>query len=62
MVRHGDMFAIEHPQVAQAIKAIREHYQDPMTADGITTRVPMFLRLHDAIIRHIGRSETDEVT
>jgi len=61
--RSTDLVAIEHPQVAQALKAIRKHYRDPMTAEGIIADVPMSRRhLHDAFIRHIGRSVADEIT
>ena len=61
--RSTDFVAIEHPQVAQALKAIRKHYLDPMTAEGIIADVPMSRRrLHDAFVRHIGRSVADEIT
>jgi LacI family transcriptional regulator len=61
--RSTDVVAIEHPQVAQALKAIREHYRDPLSAEGIISGVPMSRRrLHDAFIRHIGRSVADEIT
>jgi len=64
VTRHStDVVAVEHPQVAQALKAIRDHYRDPMTAEGIIASVPMSRRrLHDAFIRHIGRSVADEIT
>jgi LacI family transcriptional regulator len=61
--RSTDVVAVEHPQVALALKAIREHFRDPMTAEGIIADVPMSRRrLHDAFIRHIGRSVSDEIT
>lgn len=61
--RSTDVVAVEHPQVASALKAIREHYRDPMTAEGIISEVPMSRRrLHDAFMRHIGRSVADEIT
>ncbi len=61
--RSTDVVAVEHPQVAQALKAIRDHYRDPMTAEGIISGVPMSRRrLHDAFVRYIGRSVADEVT
>jgi LacI family transcriptional regulator len=61
--RSTDVVAVEHPQVAQALKAIRDHYRDPMTAEGIISGVPMSRRrLHDAFVRHIGRSVADEIT
>lgn len=64
VTRHStDLVAIEHPQVAQALRAIRDHYRDPMTAEGIIAGVPMSRRrLHDAFVRHIGRSVADEIT
>ena len=61
--RSTDVVAVEHPQVAQALKAIRDHYRDPMTAEGIISGVPMSRRrLHDAFVRYIGRSVADEIT
>jgi LacI family transcriptional regulator len=61
--RSTDVVAIEHPQVAQALKAIRELYLEPITAEGIISKVPMSRRrLHDAFMSHIGRSVADEVT
>lgn len=61
--RSTDVVAVEHPQVASALKAIREHFRDPMTAEGIISEVPMSRRrLHDAFMRHIGRSVADEIT
>lgn len=39
--RSTDVVAVEHPQVALALKAIREHYRAPMTAEGIISGVPM---------------------
>jgi LacI family transcriptional regulator len=61
--RSTDVVAVEHPQVAQALQAIRDHYKDPMTAEGIISGVPMSRRrLHDAFVRHIGRSVADEIT
>jgi LacI family transcriptional regulator len=61
--RSTDVVAVEHPQVAQALKAIRDHYREPMTAEGIISSVPMSRRrLHDAFVRYIGRSVADEIT
>lgn len=64
VTRHStDVVAVEHPQVAQALQAIRDHYLDPMTAEGIISGVPMSRRrLHDAFVRYIGRSVADEIT
>ena len=61
--RSTDVVAVEHPQVAQALQAIRDHYLDPMTAEGMIANVPMSRRrLHDAFVRYIGRSVADEIT
>ena len=61
--RSTDIVAVEHPQVAAALKAIQEHYRSPLTAEGIIAHVPMSRRrLHDAFMRVIGRSVADEVT
>ena len=60
--RSTDVVAVEHPQVALALKAVRDHFRDPMTAEGIISSVPMSRRrLHDAFVRHIGRSVADEI-
>ena len=58
-----DLLAIEHPQVAMAMKAIHRHFREPLTAEGIISDVPMSRRrLHDAFVRIVGRSVNDEVT
>ncbi len=63
VTRHStDVVAVEHPQVAQALRLVREHYRDPMTAEGIVSGVSMSRRrLHDAFVRVIGRSVADEI-
>ncbi len=61
--RSTDIVAVEHPQVAAALKAVREKFREPLTAEGFTAHVPMSRRrLHDAFLRIIGRSVADEVT
>lgn len=61
--RSTDIVAVEHQQVAAALKAVREKYREPLTAEGIIAHVPMSRRrLHDAFLRVIGRSVADEVT
>lgn len=61
--RSTNIIAVEHPVVAQALKAIRAHYREPITAEGIISSIPMSRRrLHDAFTRYIGRSVADEVT
>lgn len=58
-----DVLAIEHPHVAKALKLIRENFREPLTAEGIVSKVSMSRRrLHDAFLRYIGRSVSDEVT
>jgi len=58
-----DILAIDHPMVARALKAIREHFHQPLTAEGMISSVPMSRRrLHDAFIRALGRSVAEELT
>lgn len=58
-----DILAIEHPMVARALKAIREQFNQPLTAEGMIADVPMSRRrLHDAFVRAIGRSVAEELT
>jgi LacI family transcriptional regulator len=58
-----DILAIDHPMVARALKAIREQFHKPLTAEGMISGVPMSRRrLHDAFVRAIGRSVAEELT
>lgn len=58
-----DILAIEHPMVARALKAIREQFDQPLTAEGMIADVPMSRRrLHDAFVRALGRSVSEELT
>jgi LacI family transcriptional regulator len=58
-----DILAIGHPMVARALKAIREQFRQPLTAEGMIANVPMSRRrLHDAFVRAIGRSVAEELT
>lgn len=61
--RSTNIIAVEHPIVAKALKAIRNQYREPLSAEGIISAIPMSRRrLHDAFMRYIGRSVADEVT
>lgn len=61
--RSTDALAVEHPQVARALREIRLRYREPLTAEGIVSDVPMSRRrLHDALLRVIGRSAAEEIT
>jgi LacI family transcriptional regulator len=58
-----DILAIDHPMVARALKAIREQFHQPLTAEGMIASVPMSRRrLHDAFVRALGRSVAEELT
>jgi LacI family transcriptional regulator len=58
-----DILAIDHPMVARALKAIREQFNQPLTAEGMIANVPMSRRrLHDAFVRALGRSVAEELT
>ena len=52
-----------HPQVATALRYIAEHFTDPiLTPEQVSAQVPMSARrLHDAFVKHIGRSIYQEI-
>ena len=57
------IMAIRHPHVATALHHIADHYTDPeLTPKRVTAKVPMSeRRLHDAFVKHIGRSIYQEI-
>lgn len=58
-----DMLAVEHPHVAQALRTIWDHYTEQIDAKQVASTIPMsYRRLHDAFIRHIGHSISEEIT
>lgn len=58
-----DILAIEHTNVAKALRLIWEHYTEPLTAEAIAREIPMSSRrLHDAFVQHVGRSMAEELT
>lgn len=60
--RSTDILAIDHPQVAEALRIVWEHYMEPLTAQDVERAVPMSgRRLHDAFLRHVGRSIAAEL-
>ncbi|MGL5019966.1 MAG: AraC family transcriptional regulator [Luteolibacter sp.] len=62
--RHStDIIAAKHPHVATVMRHIADHFTDPNLTPGlITSRIPMSdRRLHDAFVRHIGRSMHEEL-
>lgn len=60
--RSTDALVVDHPQVASALQQIRQRFQEPLTAEAFTAKVPMSRRrLHDAFLRVLGRSVADEV-
>jgi len=58
----SDILAVEHPVVAGALRAIWEHYTEPIRASDIAQMMPMSSRrLHDAFCKHIGHSISEEL-
>lgn len=57
-----DILAIEHPNVAKALRLIWEHYTESLTADAVASEIPMSSRrLHDAFLKHVGRTMAEEI-
>ncbi len=58
-----DIIVAKHPHVAAAMRHIAGHFTDPaLTHEKVAAKVPMSgRRLHDAFLRHIGRSIHDEI-
>lgn len=58
-----DIIAARHPHVAAAMRHIAQHFTDPeLTQEKVAAQVPMSMRrLHDAFLRHIGRSIHEEI-
>lgn len=60
--RSTDILAVEHPLVAGALRAVWEHYAEPVLASDIAEMFPMSSRrLHDAFCQHIGHSIANEL-
>jgi LacI family transcriptional regulator len=59
-----DVRATRHPNVALALRVIAEHFNDPfLTPKRLAAKVSMSeRRLHDAFVRHVGRSIYQELT
>lgn len=58
-----DIFAVEHPHVAKTLRIIWQHFAEPITAEEVASVVPMsYRRLHDAFVRHTGRTVAEELT
>jgi len=57
-----DILAVEHPHVAAALRLVRDHYTEPVTAQMIAEQIPMCARrLHDAFVKEIGRTIAMEI-
>ncbi len=57
-----DIMAIEHPWVARTLKLIWQNYQQPINVGAIAEDIPMsYRRLHDAFVKHVGRTMADEL-
>ena len=61
--RSTDIIAARHPHVAAALRYIAEHFTEPgLTQESVAAQVPISgRRLHDAFLRHIGRSIHQEI-
>lgn len=57
-----DILAIEQPHVAAALRLIWDHYLEPLTAGDVSDALPMSRRrLHDAFVKHVGRTISEEI-
>ena len=57
-----DFMAIEHPNVALALKYIWNHYTSPLNLDEVASHSFMSQRrLHDAFVKFVGHSMADEI-
>ena len=61
--RHStDILAIEHPWVARMLKLIWQNYQQSINIGVLAEEIPMsYRRLHDAFVKHVGRTMADEL-
>lgn len=58
-----DVLAVEHPLVAAVLRTIWSRYTEPINSRQVAEGVPMsYRRLHDAFVKHVGRSISDEIT
>jgi LacI family transcriptional regulator len=60
--KSSDMLGVQHPHVATALNLIWNHYQEPVTTEQLCKGIPMsYRRLHDAFVKHIGRTMAEEL-
>lgn len=60
--RSTDALAVPDPEVAAAVRFIRDHFQSPMTVDDILEHVSLSRRsLESRFVRHIGRTPHAEI-
>ena len=60
--KSSDMLGVQHPHVATALNRIWTHYQEPVTTEQLCRGIPMsYRRLHDAFVKHIGRTMAEEM-
>jgi LacI family transcriptional regulator len=60
--KSSDMLGVQHPHVATALNRIWNHYQEPVTTEQLCKGIPMsYRRLHDAFVKHIGRTMAEEL-
>jgi LacI family transcriptional regulator len=60
----SNILTIAHPHVATSLRFIASHYTDrDLTIDQVAAQVPISKRrLHDAFMKYVGRSVTEEIT
>jgi LacI family transcriptional regulator len=60
--KSSDMLAVNHTGVAQALRFLWEHYQEPIQVGDLARVAGMSLRgLQHAFLQHIGRAPRDEL-
>lgn len=60
--KSSDMLGVQHPHVATALNRIWNHYQESVTTEQLCKGIPMsYRRLHDAFVKHIGRTMAEEL-
>ena len=60
--KSSDMLGVQHPHVATALNRIWQNYQEPVTTEQLCKGIPMsYRRLHDAFVKHIGRTMAEEL-
>lgn len=60
--RSSDLLAVQHPNLARALRFIWEHAREPMGVDNVVRAAAMSRRgLQEAFLQHLGRTPGDEI-